>query len=185
MKRYIVLISVFAFMGMLTYMLVKRSEQKIAVFYIHPNTERSCALSIEGIDTLSEKTETFERTYACSQDFKYICDNIRKTSVRKKDVYEPRMIIKTAFLTFYVDSEFGAYDKNFDSISIPPRAIYLIRKYSGYYNKVDYEDLKYKKDIEKFGIPSNYQHQEITIEELLKKKNALNFKMYINKCLFH
>lgn len=184
MKKYIVLISVFVFMGIFVYMLVKRSEQKIVVFYIHPNAERSCALTIEGIDTLSKKIGTVERKYVCSDDFKYICDNIRKTSVRKNDIYEPRMIIETASLTFYIDSQFDAYDKNFDSISIPPRAIYLIRKYSGYYNEVDYDDLKYIKDIRMFGVPSNYHHQEITIEERRKPKNALKFKTYINKCLF-
>ena len=75
----------------------------------------------------------------------------------------------------------GAYNDNYDSMSISPRAIFLLRKYSNYYNHILPEDLKYLKDIQKYGQPDNYHYIEKNlIEDILNCKYPNNTYILYN-----
>lgn len=177
MKKYTFLIGILC---ILFFCFFQKKTNRIQISYLDHSIETTYDISTTELEKTFE-TDSVQYAYVPKCAILYIIKNIQKTKKKKKSISEPRMIIKINNNKFYIDSWFGAYDANYDSISITPRAIFLLRRYTNYYNHILPEDLKYLKDIQEFGLPSNYHYQERRLlEDILKHKYPNNTYLLYN-----
>lgn len=132
-------------------------KAQLEVHYIDPGVEFSCAKTTDELKKYLN-ADSIETKEVPTKDWEYIIGNIKQTGIRKKEIREPWIMVKTPSFLFFLDQfQQCAYDENNDSIAISAKAIYLLLKHSDYYNKISREDLEYESGIKKFGIPDNYQ----------------------------
>lgn len=141
----------------------------VLIHYIDPGVEFSCAMTTDELKKYID-FDSIETKNIPTKDWEYIIGNIKQTGIRKKEIREPWIMVKTPSLLFFLDQfQQCAYDENNDSVSFSPKAIYLLLKHSDYYNKISREDLEYESGIKKFGIPDNYyfMFDKMSFPELL------------------
>jgi len=71
---------------------------------------------------------------------------------------EPRFCIKKGTKKYFLNSFDDAFTNNYDSVVVSHETIYLIRKVSGYYNRIELEDLQNMIEIKEFGVPKDYKY---------------------------
>lgn len=130
------------------------NKPQMEVYYLEPLSERSCAIEPDTLLSFLNKDSIVDKEIP-KEDWNYINSHIKKTNKQKNVVCEPEMVIKKDSLIFFIN-DLGAFDRNYDSIDISPKAIYLIQRYSSYYNKVSRDDLQYFDLIKKYGIPKDH-----------------------------
>lgn len=104
-----------------------------------------------------------------------ICKGIKLTNNKKKHDICCSFYVQIDSLCFFLDSFGRGHTVEGDSIYISPYAFYLLNCYSGYYNVIVPEDLKYQPEIRRFGIPSNYHY--IICDEILPKVCDSDFRV--------
>lgn len=89
-----------------------------------------------------------------------------------KNSWEPecRFCVRTGKQTLYLSRGFDAFSENYDSVSVNPHTIYLLREYSGYYNRIELEDLKWESGIKRFGVPQNYHYSQPSFKEFGRRR---------------
>lgn len=145
-------------------------KEELWVYYLNPNSERTCAYTPEELYQ-NIHNKACKNVYINGDDYRFIINNIKKTTYKKRVIMEPCMVVKTNKLTFFIDEYFGAYDINKDSVSINSKTIYMIKVYAEYYNKIPRNDLKYKREIVLYGIPKNYHYNQLGLKDILNKKH--------------
>ena len=130
-------------------------KPQIEVCYQDPSSDKVIAMEPDTLLKYLNKDSIVDKEIPI-EDWNYINSHIKKTNKHKNFIIEPSMALRIDTLVFFIDYGTGAYDRNYDSIAISPKAIYLIQKYSSYYNKVSRDDLQYFDLIKKYGIPKDH-----------------------------
>lgn len=131
------------------------NKPQMEVCYQEPNSDNVIAMKPDTLLKYLDKDSIVDKEIPI-EDWNYINSHIKKTNKHKNYILEPRMVIRIDTLIFFIDYWIGAYDRNYDSIDISPKAIYLIQRYSSYYNKINRDDLQYFNLIKKYGIPKDH-----------------------------
>lgn len=84
-----------------------------------------------------------------------------------------RFCIKKRHTKYFLNSFYDAFTEKYDSVVVPHETINLLRKVSGYYNRIEIEDLQDMLDIKDFGIPDNYIYTPPKFREVGLKKVIL------------
>ena len=111
------------------------------------------------------KHSAIDKIVIPEQEFDSIYYGFQKTS--KKKTWEPecRFCVSVSCGDVYTNRTSDAFAKDYDSISVSPRVIYLLKKYCDYYNRIEYEDLEFEPEIKVFGIPDNYKYKQPRFKE--------------------
>ena len=111
------------------------------------------------------KHSTIDKIVIPKQEFDSIYYGFQKIS--KKMTREPEcwFCLNVNCGEVYTNSLGDAFTKSYDSVSVSPRVIYLLKKYCDYYNRIEYEDLEFEPEIKVFGIPDNYKYKQPHFKE--------------------
>lgn len=69
------------------------------------------------------------------------------------------MRVDSSIGQIFIDDRFCAFTKDSDSISVSPRVIFLLKKYSGYYNRMEKDYLKECYDSKNFNLLEDYEYK--------------------------
>lgn len=146
------------------------NKPQMVVYYDDFYSESPIATEPDTMKSYLDKDSIVKNKVPLS-DWEYINSHILETHKHKNSIPEPHMVVKTDSLLFFVGGREEAYNENYDSIAITPKAIYLILKYSNYFNKITREDLQYHPLILKFGIPKEhcFEYKELNFLEWKKR----------------
>lgn len=117
------------------------------------------------------KADTF---YIQNDVFDSIWNGFKVTNIKNR-INEPntRFSVTCGEDQYFIDYFFYAYNEKYDSIAVSRRIIYLLRRASGYYNRIPLEDLIYNSEIKEFGIPKEYHYSQPQFRECGCKKVLL------------
>lgn len=82
-----------------------------------------------------------------------------KTGIKDFFIPNCRMRVDTSIGQIFIDDRFCAFTKDSDSIRVSPRVIFLLKKYSGYYNRMEKEYLKDCYDSRYFNLLEGYEYK--------------------------
>lgn len=167
MKRYI-----FLFLIYVLYLQTSCSEEKrriIEVCYYDSGIEFSA--SIEPIEfSESFKNVPINEIRLPALVFDSIYTGFHSTSFKKNWEPECRFCVRVGKQTLYLSRWFDAFSENYDSVAVNPHIIYLLREYSGYYNRIELEDLKWEPGVKRFGVPQDYHYRQPSFEEFGRRR---------------
>ena len=137
---------------------IDSQKKKIEAVYFIGNPEFPIHISEKDIKQLN--CDTPETISISRADFEFIIDGLQN----KKNINDSKNIIPLIYLKvdtlerFFGDSNYIT-NINGDKYKTDDYFLYFVRSKIGYYNYLDREDLLYRIEIKKFGIPKDYKHK--------------------------
>ena len=106
-------------------------------------------------DFINCKADTL---YISKEIFDSIWNGFKATKVKTETKWDTRFWVKLDNKQYFMDNFYHTYNKNYESVALSHRIIYLIKKAIGYYNDIPKEDMDSEHDIKEFGIPKDYHY---------------------------
>lgn len=148
------------------------TDNSIEICYIDAGMELNTAINPKSF-LRNFKGVKAEKIRISASDFNSIYSGEKSTNIPKKWQPEVRFCIKKRHTKYFLNSFYDAFTEKYDSVVVPHETINLLRKVSGYYNRIEIEDLQDMLDIKDFGIPDNYIYTPPKFREVGFKKVIL------------
>jgi hypothetical protein len=91
-------------------------------------------------------------------EFDSIYNGFKNTRYKKRWEPECRFCLTTSIGQVFIDHKFDAFTVDSDSVSVDPRIVYLLRKYCGFYNGIEKDELQYLYDSHYFNLLQDYEY---------------------------
>jgi hypothetical protein len=170
MKKDLIINFIFILLLLLVSCNIGSQKKKIEVVYFTGNPEFPIHISEKDIKQLN--CDTSETISISRADFEFIIDGLQN----KKIINDSRKITPLIYLKldtlerFFGDSNYIT-NINGNKYKTDDYFLYFIRCKIGYYNYLDKEDLLYRIEIKKFGIPKDYRYK---LSDRNKPKKEIN-----------
>ena len=154
-----------------------RKKEQFTVYYIHPTVEFCASLTCDDIENECNREKYNDTVYIGSD----VAEQIRNGIINAKPINNPSInpdiyiYVKIADLNLYLDYSRNVCwirkgDNKLYTAVVSDRTAYLIKCISGYYNHLNYDNLKnsiedrYDSGLARYGIPSDYKYDEGIVE---------------------
>lgn len=145
-------------MFMMTMILVACKKNKMEVYYILPYVDFTTQVTPERFDKRFAAVKNIN-SYPISKDtVDFIKAHIKRLSPGDMEDLDVRLFVKIDTLELYMDTWGNAFSKDSYKMDIPPYIFYLIKVCARYYDYIEPEELYWRKEIKKYGIPANYHY---------------------------
>lgn len=147
----------------------------ITVFYLPGDIETTIPVTFENMKDACDNLENMDTIYLDKKDFYSIVNRrISKKPVKAFNKnFDSRIFFAIDSVQFCIDKYDNAYNDKY-LFDIDGKTIYILKKYTHYYDYFDSDALFYEQGIKKYGIPENYVPKVHDVFPV-KKKEALKF----------
>ena len=170
MKTKMIVILEFILLPILVGCNIGSQKKEMEVVYFRGDPEFPIRISEKDLKRLN--CETSETIRISRADFNYIIDGLqnRKTFNDSKE-NTPLVYLKVDSLERFFGNSNYITDINGIKYKADDYFLYFIRSKIHYYNYLDKDDLSYRKEIKKYGIPKDYKYK---VSDRNKPKKEIN-----------
>ena len=177
MKTKVIVIVEFIFISLLVSCNIGSQRKQMEVVYFRGDPEFTNHVSEKDMKRFN--CETSETIRISRADLDYIIDGLqnRKTFNDLED-NTPLVYLKVDTLERFFGNSNFITNVNGIKYKTDDYFLYFIRSKIHYYNYLDKDDLSYRKEIKKYGIPKDYKHN---VSDRNKPKKEINKVILISQ----
>ena len=172
MKRKLIINFRFILLLLLVSCNIGSQKKKIETVYFTGDPEFPIHISEKDIKRLN--CETSETINISRADYKFIIEGLQNSkSLNDSRKITPLIYLKMDTLERFLGN--SNYITNINGVKYKKDDyfLYFIRSKIGYYNYIDKEDLFYRREIKKYGIPKDYRYRSSDRNKPKKEVNKV------------
>lgn len=132
-------------------------KKDIMVSYLYDGVETPFSVEPKKFDSDFQHYKV-DMSYIPKNEFDSIYNGFKNTRYKKRWEPECRFCLTTSIGQVFIDHKFDAFTVDSDSVSVDPRIVYLLRKYCGFYNGIEKDELQYLYDSHYFNLLQDYEY---------------------------
>ena len=170
MKTKMIVIVEFIFLSLLVSCNIGSQRKEMDVVYFRGDPEFTNHVSEKDIKRFN--CETSETIRISRSDLDFIIDGLQNRKTFNDPIENtPLVYLKVDSLERFFGNSNYITDINGIKYKADDYFLYFIRSKIHYYNYLDKDDLSYRKEIKKYGIPKDYKHN---VSDRNKPKKEIN-----------